>query len=780
LQITSAQDSPGISLTATLQPPWFASSTEVLPALSSGSYTPTCVPDPINGYALNCFGPYLIAQGLGAISFAPFPQAETKSAGYALSGKGAVPADNSQKCDWANSAAYSSGFVAGQNDRKNGKAWGTTPNPYTPADDDPYDRKTWQTGYNYGYDSDTPSLYTQPPPTPLLRPRNASAESAPDLSPQSPRPADAPSCTAPPPAPPPNLPPPARFSPVSKEAIDPNFKSGPTGDASSSQYVRGRAALTYDIGFENEATASLPAAAVVVTDQLDPTKVDLTTLSLGTISFGSNVINLPPGSTNYTTIYTPPGVTNYVVRIQGSLNGSNGLLKWTFQTIDPSTGLPPTDSTVGFLAPDSDGIVGQGSVLFTVAPKAGQTTSAQITNTAKVVFDANAAIQTPAWLNTLDVDAPVSSVAPLPANETSVTFAVSWSGTDKGSGIVSYNVYVSDNGGAYTLWQNGATVGSASYTGVSGHSYSFYSEATDGAGNVEAAKTAADTSTVVTIGTPPLTATATVLMSSSTSISQGTAVTVTAAVTPTSGSGIPTGTVTFVDATTTLGTGALDGTGKATYTTSSLASGTHSITAAYSGDTNYVASTSTAVSVTVTAMPADFGIALAPSSGTVQSGSAVTTTITIAPVNGFNQPVSLACSGAPGNATCSINPASVTQNGMTPSNATLTIQTGIQSSAALHDSSLPGQPAGANGTVALGLLGGGLLGFTLLRAHRRSWWRLQFGVVSVFFVCALVEGCGGSSNAAPNHATPKGTYTITVTATAGNHSHLSNYSLTVQ
>jgi hypothetical protein len=269
-------------------------------------------------------------------------------------------------------------------------------------------------------------------------------------------------------------------------------------------------------------------------------------------------------------------------------------------------------------------------------------------------------------------------------------------------------------------------------------------------------------------------------MSSSTSISQGTAVTFTAVVTPTSGSGIPTGTVTFVDAVTTLGTGVLDGSGRATYTTSSLAFGTHSLTAAYSGDVSYAASTSTAVSVAVTATPADFGIALAPPSGTVQSGSSVTTTITMTPANGFNQPVSLACSGAPSNTTCNISPASVSPNGTTPSTAKLTIQTGVQSSAALHDPSLPGQPSGADGTVALALLDGGLLGFTLLRARRRSWLRLQFGVVLVFFVCALVEGCGGSSNAAPNNATPKGTYTITVTATAGNDSHISNYNLTVQ
>ncbi len=62
------------------------------------------------------------------------------------------------------------------------------------------------------------------------------------------------------------------------------------------------------------------------------------------------------------------------------------------------------------------------------------------------------------------------------------------------------------------------------------------------------------------------------------------------AVTP--GAGIPTGTVTFVDGTNTLGSSALNN-GVATWTTSSLSVGTHDIQMNYSGDANFVASTST-------------------------------------------------------------------------------------------------------------------------------------------------------------------------------------------
>jgi autotransporter-associated beta strand protein len=77
-------------------------------------------------------------------------------------------------------------------------------------------------------------------------------------------------------------------------------------------------------------------------------------------------------------------------------------------------------------------------------------------------------------------------------------------------------------------------------------------------------------------------------------------VTFTATVTAVSpGAGVPTGTVTFSDGTTTLGTGTLNANGQATFQTSTLTQGTHSITATYSGDTNFITSTSSVLSQAV-------------------------------------------------------------------------------------------------------------------------------------------------------------------------------------
>jgi hypothetical protein len=114
------------------------------------------------------------------------------------------------------------------------------------------------------------------------------------------------------------------------------------------------------------------------------------------------------------------------------------------------------------------------------------------------------------------------------------------------------------------------------------------------------------------------------LASSSNPSSYGSSVTFTATVTPSAA----TGTVTFKDGTTTLGTGTLS-TGKATFSTSTLAVGSHSVTAAYGGDTNYNSSTSSALTQTVN--KANTSVTLVSSLNPSNYGSSVTFTATVTP-----------------------------------------------------------------------------------------------------------------------------------------------------
>lgn len=99
--------------------------------------------------------------------------------------------------------------------------------------------------------------------------------------------------------------------------------------------------------------------------------------------------------------------------------------------------------------------------------------------------------------NLADETAPVSAVSPLPSTVKTSKFPVKWSGTDAGSGIKDYTIYVSKDGAAYTAWLTDTALTTASYTGVGGHTYRFYSRARDNSGNVEDAPSVADATTQV-------------------------------------------------------------------------------------------------------------------------------------------------------------------------------------------------------------------------------------------------------------------------------------------
>lgn len=104
----------------------------------------------------------------------------------------------------------------------------------------------------------------------------------------------------------------------------------------------------------------------------------------------------------------------------------------------------------------------------------------------------------------------------------------------------------------------------------------------------------------------------------------GQTITFTASVSPTAA----TGTIQFFDGSSPLGTVAISG-GTAALSVPSLSAGTHSITAAYSGDSTYFASTSAALTEVVGKATA--GVALSSGSNPSPSGQAITFTMTTSP-----------------------------------------------------------------------------------------------------------------------------------------------------
>jgi Bacterial Ig-like domain (group 3)/FG-GAP-like repeat/IPT/TIG domain len=260
--------------------------------------------------------------------------------------------------------------------------------------------------------------------------------------------------------------------------------------------------------------------------------------------------------------------------------------------------------------------------------------------------------------------------------------------------------------------------------------------------------------------------TATTLMSSPNPSVIGQSVTFTAAVTS-HAKGVPTGTVKFLDETTndtTLGSVPLNGSGIAVLTLSSLASVNDFINAVYSGDKNFAPSTSPDVQQFVE----DFDlVANAPATQTVTSGQAANYSGTLSPA-AFTHTVSLACSGAPIDSTCSVTPNSVTFDGGQPVTVNVVV---ITHAAGMGLTEPTIDPFGSGGgdrvawTSVLGLLL--FSGWYSQPWFLRPKWRYTWALPWLLAVGISMPACGGGSSGGGGGGggTPKGTYTLTVTGT---------------
>jgi CSLREA domain-containing protein len=284
---------------------------------------------------------------------------------------------------------------------------------------------------------------------------------------------------------------------------DPNDKIGTLG-VTPSQFLLSGTPLGFTIHFENLNTASAAAQTVVVTDPLDGANLDLDTFSLGPISFGSFSLLPAQGVTHYTGGIDLRPAQNILVVVNAGLDEQTGTVTWRFASVDPDTLQLTDDPLAGFLPPNVSPPEGEGSVSFSVQPKSALGTATQICNQARIVFDVNPPIDTPTWCNTIDNTPPASQVLPLPPTETTTSFSIAWAGTDEGSGVGGFTIFVSEDGGPFTELLSNTTDTSTIFTGQVGKTYAFCSVARDLVGNVEQkACPPADTSTtiVVTEGT---------------------------------------------------------------------------------------------------------------------------------------------------------------------------------------------------------------------------------------------------------------------------------------
>jgi hypothetical protein len=177
----------------------------------------------------------------------------------------------------------------------------------------------------------------------------------------------------------------------------------------------------------------------------------------------------------------------------------------------------------------------------------------------------------------------------------------------------------------------------------------------------------------------------------------------------------------------------------------------------------------------------DFSLSVSAISGTVTAGQSATFTLNVSPSGGFNQAVSLACSGAPQAATCTISPSSVTLNGSSASTATLTVTTTARGMLVPQPGPrwiFPDQLAlGERMELAKILWLMAALALLGIPAGRRRQARLVLG----FAVLLMVQesGCSEMVKSSPATGTPVGNYTLVLTGTSGTGSSALTHSIKV-
>lgn len=171
-------------------------------------------------------------------------------------------------------------------------------------------------------------------------------------------------------------------------------------------------------------------------------------------------------------------------------------LEWVSQEIATGTGWSANHTVITgqdrIVFTKNGAVDGETARLIVVARVSSEVTASElISNSVTATSDrADLDLSRANDRETIHVDAlpPSSHVMTLPT-ESATPFAVNWEGTDdlNGSGIRSFDIFVSENGAPYSLWLDDTFLSGSLFPGVAGNSYRFFSVAEDLAGHVEQA-----------------------------------------------------------------------------------------------------------------------------------------------------------------------------------------------------------------------------------------------------------------------------------------------------
>lgn len=222
---------------------------------------------------------------------------------------------------------------------------------------------------------------------------------------------------------------------------DPNDMTGYIDPSGSNFIGIGVKTINYTIGFENDPEiANASASRIVISDKIDNKTLDLTTLRPTKLILSGKEADLPAKHHFVKTIDMRPNIYA-VAELNFDYDSTTGNAVWKLRSLDPLT-LEQTDLIdSGILPVNNSTGRGQGYLLFDVDLKSNLSDATKISNKATIVFDDNDPIDTPEWINIIDYSTPTAQIIDASSNDNR-NFNISVSGSDNGSGIWYYDLYL--------------------------------------------------------------------------------------------------------------------------------------------------------------------------------------------------------------------------------------------------------------------------------------------------------------------------------------------------
>lgn len=231
----------------------------------------------------------------------------------------------------------------------------------------------------------------------------------------------------------------------SYQSGDPNDMTGYKSPSGSNHIGLGVKTLTYTIEFENDPEiANAPASTINVRSFIDGTSLALSSFKVLKLTLGDKEVELPSSHHFVKTLDMRPAI-NSIAELTFDFNVSTGLAEWKLRSLDPLTLDDIRYMDDGILPVNDDSGRGTGYLTFSIDMQSSVVDATTISSKAEIVFDNNKPITTPVWSNVTDFTVPKAAIVSQSTDD-NLTFSFTVEGSDTGSGIWHYDLYMRREG----------------------------------------------------------------------------------------------------------------------------------------------------------------------------------------------------------------------------------------------------------------------------------------------------------------------------------------------